>query len=135
LFGLKKYFQVHYYYENTKARISIFNLNGGTSIWWEELKEIKGLKERNITWKKLEKYLQKDYLSEKYYDDKIKEFREHKLGQITMDSYSKRFMDMLRYVPYLKDEKVRVKCFLNGLPQSYQDRIEFNRPRTLEDIV
>jgi hypothetical protein len=51
LFGLKKYFQVHNYSENTKARISIFNLNGGASIWWEDLKEIKGLKERKLTWK------------------------------------------------------------------------------------
>jgi hypothetical protein len=46
LFGLKKYFQVHNYSENTKARIVVFNLNGGASIWWEDLKEIKGLKER-----------------------------------------------------------------------------------------
>jgi hypothetical protein len=44
LLGLKKYFWVHNYSDNTKERISIFNLNGGDSIWWEDLKEIKGLK-------------------------------------------------------------------------------------------
>jgi hypothetical protein len=48
LFGMKKYFRVHNYFENTKAMISFFNLNGGSSIWWEYLKEIKGLKERKL---------------------------------------------------------------------------------------
>jgi hypothetical protein len=47
---------VHNYSENTKARISIFNLNGGASIWWEDLKEIKVLKEIKLTWKQFEKY-------------------------------------------------------------------------------
>jgi hypothetical protein len=36
--GLRKYFQVHNYLENTKEKITIFNLNGGASIWWEYLK-------------------------------------------------------------------------------------------------
>jgi hypothetical protein len=55
--GFEEVFWVHNYSENTKARISIFNLNGGASIWWEDLKEIKGLKERKLTWKQFEKYL------------------------------------------------------------------------------
>jgi hypothetical protein len=52
-----------------------------------------------------------------------------------MDAYAKRFMELLRYVPYLKDEKVRVQHFLSGFPQSYQDRIEFDKPKTLEDTI
>jgi len=51
MLGLKKYFRVHIYSDNTKARISIFNLNGGDSIWWEDIEEIKGFKERKQTWK------------------------------------------------------------------------------------
>jgi hypothetical protein len=49
-----------------------------------------------------------------------------------MDAYVKRFMELLRYVPYLKDEKKRVQRFLSGLPQNYQDKIEFDKPETLE---
>jgi hypothetical protein len=44
-------------------------------------------------------------------------------------------MELLRYVPYLKDEKERIQHFLSGLPQSYQDRIEFDKPKTLEDTI
>jgi hypothetical protein len=80
-------------------------------------RKLKGLKEIKLTWKQFEKYFCKAYLSEKYYDNKIKEFHELKLGQLTMDEYAKRFMEMLRYVPYLKDEKERIQHFLSGLPQ------------------
>jgi hypothetical protein len=110
---------VHNYSKNTKENIAIFNLNGGDSIWWKDLKDVKGLKESKLTWKQFEKYFRKAYLSKKYYDGKIKELHEHKLGNITMDDYSKRFLELLRYVPYLKDERERTQCFLSGLPQSY----------------
>jgi hypothetical protein len=52
-----------------------------------------------------------------------------------MDACSKRFMALLRYVPYLKDEKARVQCFLSGFPQSYQDIIKFDKSKTLEDTT
>jgi hypothetical protein len=52
-----------------------------------------------------------------------------------MNAYPKIFLELLRYVPYLKEEKARIHCFLIGLAQSYQDRIEFDEPKTLEDII
>jgi len=51
LLGLRKYFWVHNYLENTKENITNFNFNGGASMWWEDLKEIKVLKESKLTWK------------------------------------------------------------------------------------
>jgi hypothetical protein len=51
-----------------KARVATFNLTRGASIWWEDLKNVKGVKERKLTWKQFEKYFRKAYLSEKYYD-------------------------------------------------------------------
>ena len=41
----------------------------------------------------------------------------------------------MRYVQYIRDEKVKVQCFLSGLPQSYKDRIEFYEPITLEEAI
>ena len=52
--GIKKYFKIRKFYGNEKAMISIFNLNGKASIWWEHLHKVKGLKERKIEWKKFE---------------------------------------------------------------------------------
>jgi len=45
ILGLKMYFKVHDY-ENLKARIAILNLNGKASIWWEDLRNVKGIHEK-----------------------------------------------------------------------------------------
>jgi hypothetical protein len=41
----------------------------------------------------------------------------------------------MRYVPYIRDEKVKMQRFIIGLPQSFWDRFEFDEPKTLEDII
>ena len=49
LLGLKKYFKVHYFSKNLKARVATFNLNGKNSIWWEDLKNVKGIHEEDLS--------------------------------------------------------------------------------------
>ena len=51
LLGLKKYFRVHDFSENLKAQVATFNLNGKASIWWEDLKNMKGVREEDLSWK------------------------------------------------------------------------------------
>ena len=46
-----------------------------------------------------------------------------------------KFFELLRYVRYIKDEKVKIQRFLSGLPQYYKDIIEFYEPRTLEEAI
>ena len=52
-----------------------------------------------------------------------------------MEEYANTFLELLRYVQYIRDEKVKVQRFLSGLPQYYKDRIEFYEPRTLEEEI
>ena len=80
LLGIKKYFQVQDYSRNMKAQVSIFNLNGRESIWWEHFKQVKNISERKLKWKQFKNYFRQKYLSDRYYDDKIKEFHELRLG-------------------------------------------------------
>ena len=96
--------------------MATFNLNGKASIWWEDLKNMKGVREEDLSWKRFEKYFWKKYLSEKYFDEKAKEFYELKLGQLTIEEYVSIFLELLRYVPYKKAEKEKVQRFINGLP-------------------
>jgi hypothetical protein len=68
---------------------------------------VKGIHENDLSWKQFEKHYKKKYLSEKYFDEKTKEFYEIKLGQLNIKEYIKKFLDLLKYVPYIKDEKVK----------------------------
>jgi hypothetical protein len=92
-----------------KARITIFNLNGKDSNGWEDLKKLKGIHEEDLSWKQFEKHFKNKYLSDKYFDGKTKELYELKLGQLIIEEYLNKFLELLRYVPYIKDEKVKVK--------------------------
>ena len=58
-----------------------------------------------------------------------------RLGQLTMEEYANRFLELLRYVRYIMDDKVKIQHFMSGLPQSYKDKIEFDEPRTLEEAI
>ena len=92
-----------------KARVSIFNLNGRAPIWWEHFKQVKRISERRLKWKQFKNYFKQKYLSDRYYDDKIKEFHELRLRQQIMEEYANNFLELLRYVWYIRDEKVKVQ--------------------------
>ena len=52
-----------------------------------------------------------------------------------MEEYASKFLELLIYVRYIKYEKVKIQCFVSGLPQSYKDRIEFDEPTMLEEAI
>ena len=96
---------------------------------------MKNINERKIVLEQFQKYFKQKYLGDRYYNDKIKEFHELRLGQQAMEEYANKFLELLRYVRYIKDDKVKIHHFLSGLPQAYNDRIEFYEPRTLEEVI
>jgi len=135
---MKKHFRIRDYSENEKAIIAIFNLSKWQSfnlVWWEHLSQVKGINERIILGNNKYKYFQQKDLSERYYYKKSKEFHELRLGQMTMEEDLNRFLELLRYVDYKKNEKAKIQRFLSGLPQSYRDIIEFVEPKTLDDTI
>ena len=52
-----------------------------------------------------------------------------------MEEYENKFLELLRYVRYIRDDKVKIQRFLSGISQAYKDRIEFDEPRTLEEAI
>ena len=46
-----------------------------------------------------------------------------------------KFLSLLRYVPYIIDEKPKIQRFLSCLPTSFKDRIEFDNPKNLEEAM
>ena len=52
-----------------------------------------------------------------------------------MEEYANKFLKLLRYVSYIRDDKVKIQHFLSGLRQSYKDSIEFDEPQTLEEAI
>ena len=52
-----------------------------------------------------------------------------------MEEYANKFLELLRYVKSIKDEKVKIEPFLSGLTQPYKEWIDFYEPRTIEEVI
>lgn len=70
-----------------------------------------------------------------YYDSKAKEFYELNIGLMTDEEYTTKFPDLLRYVPYLTDEKAKFQIFVSGFPLEFKDRIEYDEPWSLVEVI
>ena len=57
------------------------------------------------------------------------------MGSMTVDSFINIFLDLLHYVPYIKDDKVKIQQFLGCLPPNFRERIEFDIPKTLDTTL
>ena len=57
------------------------------------------------------------------------------MGSMTMDAFINIFLDLLHYVPYIKDKKVKIQQFLGCLPPNFRDKIEFDMPKTLDTTL
>ena len=108
LSGIKKYFQIYNYSNQLKAGMDIYNLTGKADILWQDLKRVKGIREKNINWSTFKKYFKKKFLSEQCYEERAKEFYELKLDTMNMKELNSKFLSLLRYVQYIMDEKPKV---------------------------
>jgi hypothetical protein len=84
---------------------------------------VQHIKEKSITWRELKKYFEKKYLTKRYYDKKMKELFELKLGSMTIDEYERRFLELLKYVSFIKDEIVKIHRYLSGFTSFINEKI------------
>ena len=99
------------------------------------MKRLRGIKKNELSWYEFQRLFRNNYLLERYYDDKAKEFYVLKMGSITNEEYTTKFLELLRYVSYLKDEKAKLQRFVNGFQLSFRDQIEYDEPRSLEEVI
>jgi hypothetical protein len=59
-----------------KVKMAIYNMKVKSSIWCQDMKLGKGLKEKHMEWLEFKKYFKKQYLSVSFYERKTKEFYE-----------------------------------------------------------
>jgi hypothetical protein len=97
--------------------------------------QVQYIREKYITWKEFKRYFEKKYLTKRYYDRKMKEFYEIKLGNMTIDEYERRFLELLKCVMFIKDETIKIQRYLSGLIPSIGDKIQYDDPNTMEETI
>ena len=64
LLGMKKYFQIYNYSDRLEAQMAIYNLIGKAVIWWQDIKRVKNIKEKYLTWTLFKRYFKGKFLYE-----------------------------------------------------------------------
>jgi hypothetical protein len=135
LLHMRKYLQLHNYSSHAQGRISIYQIKGKASMWWDRLVQVQHIKKKSVTWREFKKYFEKKYLTKRYYDNKMKLLLELKLGSMTIDEYERSFLKLLKYVSFIKDETIKIQRYLSGLPSFINEKIQYYDPNTLKDII
>jgi len=65
----------------------------------------------------------------------MQEFFDLWLGNMTMDEYVNKFLDLMIYVAFINEEKIKIQRFLSGFPSFYKDRIQYDEPKMLEVVI
>ena len=85
--------------------MTIYNLTRKEDILWQDIKKVKCIKKRYVTWRTFKKHFKQKYLLELYYKEKDKEFWKLGLGAMTMKELCSNFLSLLGYVSHIIDEK------------------------------
>ena len=72
---------------------------------------------------------------ERYYDEKSKDFNDLRLRMLTMENFVTKFVNLQRYVPYLRDENDRFYRFIGYLPPTYKENIEFDIRKPMDEEI
>jgi hypothetical protein len=101
-------------------------------MWWDQFVQVKHIDEKKVTWREFKIYFQKKYLTKRYCDKKMKELFELKIGSMSIDEYERIFLELLKYVSFIKDEQVNIHRYLSGFPSFISDKIWYDDPKKLE---
>jgi hypothetical protein len=45
------------------------------------------------------------------------------------------FLELVKYVTFIKDVQVKIKRHLSGFPSSINEKIQYDDPKTLEETI
>jgi hypothetical protein len=133
--GCWTYFQLHNYSSHVEEIIDIYKIKGEASMSWDQLVQVKHIREKNMTWKEFKKNFEKKYLTKRYYDKKMKDLFGLKMGSMTIEEFERIFLEFLKYVSFIEDERVKIQSYLSGFPSFISDKIQYDDPKTLEETI
>ena len=87
MLGMSKYFRVHNYSSEIKARLAIYNLNGKEARLWRDLNNTRKYEVREIRWSNFHNIFQEKYMLERFFDINVKELHELCMGSMNMDAF------------------------------------------------
>jgi hypothetical protein len=79
--------------------------------------------------KNFKRYFKQKYISDHYYENKVNDFHELNHDQMSINIYETKCRELLKYIKYIKDEKLKINRFLNGSQCLYKNQVQIIQPQ------
>ena len=113
--GMIRCFSLHEYTSSSKARMAIFQLKGDALNWWSDLERQLHLTPLTVSWELFEERFRMKYLPAYFKEEKAGIFHALVQGNQTVEAYEARFMELVKYVPYMDSDDRQGERFIYGL--------------------
>lgn len=57
------------------------------------------------------------------------------MGQLTMEIFVKKFINLQWYFTYLKEDEVIIQHVISYISQYYKDKFDFSNPKTMDETI
>ncbi|KAA3486509.1 Transposon Ty3-G Gag-Pol polyprotein [Gossypium australe] len=102
--------------------------------WWNTLVSV--VPRERVTWELFQNEFRKKYISQRFLNQKHKEFLELKRGRMTMVEYEREFVRLSRYAcEYVSTEEIMCKRFLNVLNEDIKLLVEILELKEFDVLV
>ncbi|CAN6362592.1 unnamed protein product [Urochloa humidicola] len=115
--------------------LATHKLVGTARAWWDSYCD----SHRNpaeITWDEFMEAFREHHIPEAIVDRKVEEFRNLKMGKMTVQEYTNRFQQLMRYAPdETNTEKKKIYYFRKGLHHGMKLHLEAHDVTTLHQLI
>jgi hypothetical protein len=98
-------FTLRDYASTSKEKISIFQLRDNALNWWGNLERQLHLTPDTVSWELFEERFWRKYFPSYYEEQQVGAFHAPVQGNMTMEEYEIRFMELVKYVSYMDNDQ------------------------------
>lgn len=122
-------------HDDFKLKQSVFQLNDAAKRWWLYTKvDLEG-QYGTVTWDRFKTAFRKKYFP-RLKRDKAREFWNLKQEDMTVEEYSRKFLSLLMYVPYIaSDNEEKIQHFLEGLDPDIEFRVALGEAKSFDGVL
>jgi hypothetical protein len=103
--------------------------------WWGNLERQLHLTPDTVSWELFEERFRRKYLPAFYEEQQIGAFHALVQGNITVEEYEIRFMELVKYVSHMDNDQRQAECFIYGLNLNIRAIVWMWKPSSVAEEV
>ena len=123
------------YTSTSKSKLAIFQLKGAALNWWGNQERQLHLTPDTVPWELFVEKFKGKYLPASYQEEQAGALHALVQRHLSVEEYEERFMELVKYVPYLDNDERQVERFVYGLNAKIRAQVRMWKPSSVAEAV